>query len=153
MPMVSDPAVTPRRPPSFVATAACWICQGRELRRVQREVYALEAYAAQDPELSAYSGSAFWLVRCRCCGFMQPDALPALEGFFRRLYDQHWTEDWIEREFDSHAKDLIFETVLAGLEQRAGRGKGPLLDPRGTGGEPTDRRVRRSPNGSACPPR
>jgi hypothetical protein len=115
-------------PRAFAATERCWICDSPTRRRVQREVYDLDGFTAQDPEVSRYTGCEFWLVRCRRCGFIQPEMLPTLPGFFGRLYDQHWSEDWLEREFASAAKDLIFGVVVSELGRRVGGARGGLLD-------------------------
>ena len=52
---------------------------------------------------------------------------PSLAGFFDRLYDQLWSPDWVQQEFESEYKDLIFRTILAGLARRRTAGR-RLLD-------------------------
>jgi SAM-dependent methyltransferase len=47
--------------------------------------------------------------------------MPALPDFFGRMYDQRWSTEWMEAEFASGYKDLIFRTVLRGLEERVRR--------------------------------
>jgi len=113
--------------PGFADVRACWVCRGAGLTRVHEALIDLEIYRDEDPPLAQYTGHHVWLVRCAACGFTQPERLPLLPDFFNRLYAQRWAPDWIEREFDSTYKDLIFETVLDGLARRASRG-GRLLD-------------------------
>ena len=85
-------------------------------------------YAEQDPELHEYTGQHVWLARCRACGFGQPEALPTLPNFFDRMYDQRWSETWVEEEFASTYKDLIFHGILKELASRVPPGRRRLLD-------------------------
>jgi SAM-dependent methyltransferase len=107
--------------------ATCWVCGGRALEREHDAVLDLEVYREQHPDLAAYTGETVWFRRCRSCGFTQPERLPSLPGFFDRLYDQLWSPEWVQQEFESSYKDLIFETILGGLATRSGRGR-RLLD-------------------------
>lgn len=102
----------------FAPLAACWVCGGQDLEKVAEDYIDLSAYAEQDPELSAYTGSLFWLVRCRACRFIQPEMLPTLPDFFDRMYDQRWSPEWIEQEFSNGCKDFIFRRVLGQLDKR-----------------------------------
>lgn len=102
----------------WTPVAACWICGGDRLDPVAPAVFELSAYGEQDPELARYTGESLRLLACRACGFAQPEALPALPGYFGRMYDQRWADDWLESEFRSAAKDRIFREVLGGLERR-----------------------------------
>ncbi len=111
----------------FTPVAACWVCGGRALAPVHTALFELSEYARQDPELARYSGATVRIVRCAACGFGQPEAMPALPGFFGRMYDQRWSAGWMETESSSGYKDLIFRTVLARLEERL-RGRRTLLD-------------------------
>jgi SAM-dependent methyltransferase len=111
----------------FEHVAACWVCGGRTLEREHDAVLDLEMYRDQHPELAAYTGETVWFRRCRSCGFTQPERMPVLPGFFDRLYDQLWSLEWVQQEFDSSYKDLIFQTILGGLAARIGRGR-QLLD-------------------------
>ena len=43
------------------------------------------------------------------------------------MYDQRWSEEWVEQEFDADYKDLIFQTILRELTRRR-PAKGALLD-------------------------
>jgi SAM-dependent methyltransferase len=112
----------------FVEVSACWVCGGRELRPVHRAIFELSEYRRQDPELAAYTGATVDVVRCAACGFGQPASLPALEGYFDRMYDQRWSAEWIEREFTLGYKDLIFRTVLRDLARRVPVAERTLLD-------------------------
>jgi len=113
---------------AFEAIDCCWICGGRDLTPVHELLFELEEYRRQDPELAAYSGVRLSLQRCGGCGFAQPAALPALSGYFDRLYDQRWSEDWIRAEFEAPTKDAIFSQILGALEARLPPGRRRLLD-------------------------
>jgi SAM-dependent methyltransferase len=91
---------------------------GRALAPVNTALFELSEYTRQDPELARYTGATVQLVRCQACGFGQPQALPALPGYFARMYDQRWSAAWMRGELASAAKDLIFRRVLRGLEAR-----------------------------------
>jgi len=114
----------PRRPPpdaphaGFTPVDRCWVCGGGALDPVHTAVFELSEYTRQDPELARYTGATVRIVRCEHCGFGQPEAMPALPDFFGRMYDQRWSAEWMETEFVSGYKDLIFRTVLRGLEER-----------------------------------
>ena len=112
---------------SFAPIDACWICDDRTLTRYHEFRLDFTPYAEQDAELASYTDSRLWLTRCHACGFGQPNALPTLPGFFSRMYDQRWSDDWVEQEFDAGYKDLIFRTILRELARRR-PAKGTLLD-------------------------
>jgi SAM-dependent methyltransferase len=111
----------------FAPIGACWICGDKSLTRYHEFGLDFRPYAEQDAELAAYTDSRVWLTRCGTCGFGQPDALPTLPGFFSRMYDQRWSDDWVEQEFDADYKDVIFQTILRELARRC-PAKGTLLD-------------------------
>lgn len=102
----------------FTPIERCWVCGGASLEPVHTAVFELSEYTRQDPELARYSGATVRIVRCRACGFGQPESLPALPDYFGRMYDQRWSAGWMEAEFTTGYKDLIFRTVLQGLEER-----------------------------------
>ena len=112
----------------FAALDRCWICGGATLTRYHECYMDFEAYTSQDPELAAYSGQRIWLMRCADCGFGQPERLPTLPGFFDRMYDQRWADDWVEREFEAPAKDFIFRAILRELGMRVTSVPRRLLD-------------------------
>lgn len=112
----------------FTPVSACWVCGGGGLRPVHTATFELSEYRRQDPELARYTGAGVEIVRCADCGFAQPAALPSLPDYFGRMYDQRWAAGWMEREYTSGYKDLIFRTVLAGLERRVPAGARTLLD-------------------------
>jgi SAM-dependent methyltransferase len=111
----------------FRDVTACWVCGAAALTRIHDAVLDLDVYRDQHPDLAAYTGETVWFRRCDACGFVQPERLPAAAGFFDRLYDQRWSSDWIQQEFESEYKDLIFRTILRGLESRTST-RGRLLD-------------------------
>lgn len=106
----------------------CWICDSTALTPVGSLLFELSIYGGQDPELAAYSGATLRLQRCQQCGFAQPEALPALDRYFDRMYDQRWSADWIRAEYEADAKDVIFGRILAGLEARLPAPRRRLLD-------------------------
>lgn len=112
----------------FVPAGPCWVCGSADLRRVHHNVFDLSPYRDQDQELAAYTGASVALRRCAACGFAQPEHLPALEGYFTRMYDQRWSPDWVAAEFDSPAKSAIFGRILRALEQRLPERPRTLLD-------------------------
>ncbi|HEX6910235.1 MAG TPA: class I SAM-dependent methyltransferase [Longimicrobium sp.] len=112
----------------FTPAGPCWICGGRALAPVARAVFELSAYAEQDPELARYTGATVALGRCARCGFGQPAALPSLPDYWGRMYDQRWSDAWMEAEFREGTKDLIFCATLRDLGKRIpGEGR-TLLD-------------------------
>ncbi|HET7694614.1 MAG TPA: class I SAM-dependent methyltransferase [Vicinamibacterales bacterium] len=113
---------------ALTPVAACWVCGGARLARVHDARLEFSAYRQQDPELAAYSGHRVAIVRCHACGFAQPASLPALPRYFDRMYDQHWSADWVEREHRAPYKDRIFDAVLVQLERRVPGGRRRLLD-------------------------
>ena len=112
----------------FAPVRACWVCGQAVLDPVHTLVFELSEYERQDPELARYTGATARIVRCRACGFGQPEALPALPDFFARMYDQRWSEEWMRKELNSGYKDLIFRTVLDGLAKRVPAARRTLLD-------------------------
>jgi SAM-dependent methyltransferase len=112
----------------FHPVVHCWICGDARLVPYHECRFDFREYAKQDPEINAYTGQTAWLVRCAACGFGQPDRLPTLPRFFDRMYDQRWSADWIEREFESTYKDLIFRTILGELDRRVPGRPRQLLD-------------------------
>jgi SAM-dependent methyltransferase len=111
----------------FVDVDACWVCGGSALARIHDAILDLDVYRDQHPELARYTGETVWFRRCASCGFTQPERLPSLAGFFDRLYDQLWSPDWVQQEFESEYKDLIFRTILAGLARRRTAGPSTSL--------------------------
>jgi SAM-dependent methyltransferase len=114
--------------PGFTPVRACWICGGTRLEPIHECLFDLREYDRQDPELAAYTGARVTIARCAGCGFGQPVALPSLPRFFERMYDQRWSDDWLETEFASEAKTRIFTDVLDTLERRLSRDRRRLLD-------------------------
>lgn len=104
--------------PDFVDVSACWVCGGAALDRTHDAIIDLEVYRTQHPGLAEYTGETVWFRTCEACGFTQPERLPSLPDFFDCLYDQLWSPDWVQQEFESTYKDLIFTSVLAELDAR-----------------------------------
>lgn len=112
----------------FASLTECWVCGGNDLADIHQGRFDFKEYAEQDSELADYTGHQFWLRRCRACGFAQPDVVPTLSNYFGRMYDQHWSEDWIKQEFEAEYKDRIFRDVLGGLSRRLSFSERKLLD-------------------------
>lgn len=112
----------------FQPLDVCWVCGGGRLTPVHSGRFDFKEYREQDPELAEYTGHSFSLLRCRACGFAQPDVLPSLPNYFDRMYDQRWAPEWVEQEFESGWKDLIFRDVLRALGGRLPRQSRTLLD-------------------------
>jgi SAM-dependent methyltransferase len=98
----------------------CWICGGTELDRVWQDPLDLSELPRLGP-LAHANHAPTWVVRCRACGFGQPEYLPAAD-YFDRLYSIEWTPESLDREFDVGTKDLIFNEVQKGLEKRRAAG-------------------------------
>lgn len=113
---------------TFIPIDRCWVCGGNRLAPLHSALFELSEYARQDPPLAEYSGATVPIVECGNCGFAQPAALPALPQFFDRMYDQRWSDDWIEEEHRAVYKDAIFADVLAALDRRLPAGRRRLLD-------------------------
>jgi SAM-dependent methyltransferase len=94
----------------------CWICGSAELDPIWHDPLHLAAFPRFGP-LAHDNHEPTWVVRCRACGFGQPEYLPAPE-YFDMLYAIEWTPESLDREFDGGTKDLIFQEVLEGLEKR-----------------------------------
>ena len=114
--------------PVWIREATCWVCGSDDLRQTVTLTFQLAEYRTQDPELAALTGAHLALNRCAACGFGQPTAMPAVDRYFDRLYDQRWSASWIRAEFDSDVKDVIFERILSGLAQRLPLARRKLLD-------------------------
>ena len=113
---------------AFSPESACWICGSTNLVPVHEAIFELSLYETQDPELARYTGARAKLLRCGTCGFGQPEALPSLERYFDRMYDQRWSRDWIVSEFESTSKDVIFSGILSELGRRLPASRRRLLD-------------------------
>ncbi len=114
--------------PVWIHEATCWVCGSTDLRRTTTLKFDLAEYRKQDPELAALTGNRLALNRCAACGFGQPAAMPAMERYFDRMYDQRWSAAWIKAEYDADVKDVIFERILTALAQRLPQTRRKLLD-------------------------
>jgi SAM-dependent methyltransferase len=125
---VSLVAVSPHRQTLFQPVSRCWVCGGARLQPFHQCRFDFHEYAVQDPGLDEYSGESVRLVRCDACGFSQPEKLPTLPRFFDRMYDQRWSDEWVENEFEAGYKDFIFRTILRELDRRTPGRPRRLLD-------------------------
>jgi SAM-dependent methyltransferase len=110
-----------RQPMPFITTGPCWVCGGTDKVRVWSDPFDLSPYPRFGPYAHAEHPPT-WVVRCRQCGFGQPESLPAAADFFEMLYAIDWTTETLDREFRCGYKDAIFRNVLAGLERRLAAG-------------------------------
>lgn len=104
--------------PRFEPVERCWICDSTTFERMHTAYFDHRKFAEVDPPLSTYSDCTVEIVRCRDCGFGQPQSVPALPDYFERMYGLNWSADWMQAEHESTYKDLIFNHVLDGLEAR-----------------------------------
>ncbi|MFO0909917.1 MAG: class I SAM-dependent methyltransferase [Isosphaeraceae bacterium] len=100
----------------MVSSGPCWVCGSTDAKRVWRDPFDLSAHPRYGPYAHAENPDS-WLVRCRVCGFAQPESLPGMEGYFDLLYsDQPWlSHEAMLEDFERGAKDYIFEEILAEL--------------------------------------
>lgn len=113
---------------AFQTIESCWVCDGHALSPIHDARIDFSEYREQDPELAALTGSTVSIVRCARCGFAQPACLPTLPGYFDRMYDQHWSQSWVEQEHQATYKDAIFDGILCALEGRLPSDRRRLLD-------------------------
>lgn len=104
------------------------MCDGRALSPIHDARIDFAEYREQDPELAALTGSTVSIVRCARCGFAQPACMPTLPRYFDRMYDQHWSMQWVEQEHRGTYKDAIFDGILRTLERRLPPARRRLLD-------------------------
>src|SRR5438876_514058 len=105
----------------MASSGPCWVCGGTEATRVWSDAFDLSDHPRFGPYAHADNPTS-WLVRCRRCGFAQPESLPAIEGYFDLLYaDQPWlTEESMRSDFEQGSKDFIFREILGHLNRHLG---------------------------------
>jgi SAM-dependent methyltransferase len=104
------------------------VCDAEALAPVHDARFHFPEYADQDPELAAYTGATVVIQRCDQCGFAQPAAMPLLPRYFDRMYDQHWSAEWVAAEHEADYKDFIFKGILAFLSDHVPARPRRLLD-------------------------
>src|SRR4051812_33211155 len=99
---VGDHLSTVHRPPStvhcpmpLVPTGACWICGAEAWDRVWSDPFDLWDLARSGPHAHAEHPPS-WVVRCRACGFGQPEGLPDRPDYFEVLYERPWPPEALE---------------------------------------------------------
>jgi len=110
----------------FVTQETCWICGGGEFRF--QHTARFDTDFSNDAEFRAYSGLTIDIHECKACSFMQPVGLPSYPNYFDCLYENAWSEEWIEQEFNANYMDGIFNTVLTRLERLLPKTARSLLD-------------------------
>lgn len=113
--------------PLLVPGNGCWVCGADDWKLKCQQALDLSGMH-QDSPIQAYHGIRYWLRRCRNCGFIQPEALPAASEYFDWLYEVRWSEQQLEDDFASTYKDYIFSIVLRELALRVPAGRRRLLD-------------------------
>ena len=103
---------------AFVDVPGCWICDSTSRTPVHDAIFDLSAYATQDPDLAAYSGTSVSIVRCDKCGFAQPDRMPALARYFDRMYRPALVGSVDRRRASRGVQDVIFADILDALARR-----------------------------------
>lgn len=127
-PFTSNTSKHPELPSDlFVTLKNCAICGGNVLTKCGNGRLDLERLES-DPVLSRYVGHRFNLLRCRSCGFMQPSEVPAGPQYFESLYNQQWSEEWMETDFECTYKDEVFRGILRTLESKLPKNRRKLLD-------------------------
>jgi SAM-dependent methyltransferase len=109
------------QPMPLASTGPCWICGGTEQNRVWSDSFDLSEYPRFGPHAHADHPPS-WLLRCRVCGFGQPESLPATADYFNTLYHIAWPLESLDRDYNTDHKDLVFRDVLSGLERRLAPG-------------------------------
>jgi SAM-dependent methyltransferase len=109
-------------------TGACWICGAEAWDRVWSDPLDLSDLARFGPYAHAGHPPS-WVVRCRACGFGQPECLPAVADYFEVLYERPWPPEALETDFAHPYRDLVYRGVLGGLRRHRGPGvPATLLD-------------------------
>jgi SAM-dependent methyltransferase len=110
------------------STGACWVCGAEAWDRVWSDPLDLSDLARFGPHAHAEHPPSR-VVRCRRCGFGQPEALPGRPDYFAVLYDRPWAPEALEADFAHPYRDLVYARVLEGLRRRRGAGvPATLLD-------------------------
>ena len=115
---VPETEVPHREAMPMTPSGPCWICGGAAMDPVFPSYLNLR-YSSQFGPHAHDDHPPYNVVRCRRCGFGQPDLMPALENYFDLLYGQPWwTPESLAAEFANPFKDAVFAAVLAGLDRR-----------------------------------
>ena len=106
-------------PMPMTPTGLCWICGGNSFRHVWTDKFDLTDH----PRFGVYAHAAnpdSRLMKCRSCGFAQPEELPAIPDYFEILYrDQPWlSEEAMALDYERGAKDQVFQAVLSTIRER-----------------------------------
>jgi len=107
-----------REPMPMESSGPCWICGGTGFDRVWVSSFDLTPLLRFGPALAHADHPALTLVRCRNCGFGQPETVPAKADYFETLYDIPYSEDDMNSMFAETAKTWISQTVLDGVAKR-----------------------------------
>jgi 2-polyprenyl-3-methyl-5-hydroxy-6-metoxy-1,4-benzoquinol methylase len=115
----------------FSPVERCLICESSSLKRLHWERIEV-GNSLNDPDwadfLRPYDRYAFALNRCQKCDFLQPDTLPTNPTYFEGIYDQKWSEEWMQNDFENTYKDFIFSKILKELGKRLQPTQRRLID-------------------------
>src|SRR4051812_2322091 len=106
-------------PMPLVPTGPCWICGAEAWDRVWSDPFDLSDLARFGPYAHAEHPPSR-VVRCRACGFGQPEGLPAPADYFETLYERPWSPEALEADFAHPYRDFVYRSVLAGLRRHRG---------------------------------
>jgi SAM-dependent methyltransferase len=120
--MTTAEGTTARESMRLEPTGPCWICGAGAWDRVWRDPFDLTTLPRFGPALAHPDHPPTWVVRCRGCGFGQPEALPARADYFDTLYDIPWSDADMEADHAVGYKDFIFRQLLADLGRRLAPG-------------------------------
>lgn len=115
----------------FSSIDRCLICESSFLKRLHWERIEV-GNSLKDPDwadvLRPYDRYAFALNRCQACDFLQPDTLPTSPTYFEGIYDQKWSEEWMQNDFENTYKDFIFSKILKELAKKLRPTQRRLID-------------------------
>jgi 2-polyprenyl-3-methyl-5-hydroxy-6-metoxy-1,4-benzoquinol methylase len=96
------------------SSGACWICGASDWDRVFTDVVDLKYF----PALHPYDHGAhppIYLVRCRSCGFGQPESMPDHSSYFDAIYQKSYSDEVFNADFETPYRDVIYRTILRSL--------------------------------------
>jgi SAM-dependent methyltransferase len=107
-----------RTPMPMEPTGPCWVCGAEAWDPVWQEPFDLSNLPRFGPELAHAGHPPSRMLRCRACGFGQPEAMPARTDYLDTLYDIPFDDAEMDRQFTWGYKDFIFRTILEELGRR-----------------------------------
>ena len=96
----------------------CWICGGTRQHRVWKSEFDLTSLPRFGPALAHSEHPPIYMVRCRDCGFGQPEVMPDMPDYFETLYAIPFSEASLDKQFNDPYKDWVFTSLAAELGRR-----------------------------------